>query len=1794
VVATPDQAQRATVDWRQAEIELGGFVTAGEAWTLVVDGTSYTVLADAQDAVPARIARRLAALLPGDYLTEVRTDVLGETRLLVRRANGATLRADVTITPAAGANRHARPVDDPRRPRRSRGRSRAGRGRWSPCGCERPARPAASGASPSTASPRRSRSGPETGSPRSRPGLARALRMNPADLTPLVSGTRIVLRLGEDDEVPAAGVQYVVAPLNLNLRVDEAGQVDVLKVNDGDSRTDGTLVVTSDRLTGLGMGDDVVLGSRVFAGGITYRNLEDLQIQLGDGKQDVVVRSTHLGRTTILGGAGDDRVLVETAQGHVLVRGENGDDELVARGPNGRVEELTALLAFDGGAGEDRFAVDDRADTTGDPVTVTPTTITGLDLARMPEVQTITVRAGAGTFVLGLQGATAGVTLGYDASEALLASAVAALLGVPDVRVVVRRTILGELVRDVTWTITMTGELAGRDLPQLVVLDASRLVPNVDSTVRTTWATIADGTSTPERSTVQALTVPATGGTYALEVLLPTAGGIRRLTTTPIAFNAGAEAVQAALSAILNPNNADPSRPYTDNVRVVALGTELLVFFQGTAAGARIGYVTSALQGTARLADRTRGVLSYAGVETLDLFLGSGDDQLDVLGTSATTNVALGAGDDRIHVSSAAGLPFGARPDLLRGTLDDIRGVLNLDVGSGRHRLLISDQDTMVGDQGFLTSRIDNARAAAPAVASDAELFLVGLAPAAITWRAASDGHFADGISIWMGGGRDVFAIDGTHLREGWRTLTTLSAGLGDDELTVALTRGRDDVLVVDAQGPVRHVLPLGRDLRPGTHWAPADTVLVTIDGVAVAPEFVQIDLERDEVSLLIDVPDGAVVAIRPVRTTVHALTAGPVRTAPLALGFDLAEGADVAVAVNGVVLDPGSVFADAATDRLTFAPGTEPAEGALVLVTVTLVERAQTFVGPATLPLQDDDIVRGESSSVPLVLIGGAGNDILHGGTGSDVILGDRGLVLWLDPAALPTDANAPNLPLAELIAAAGTVVGNGGPGDRTDGIARPAAIVLTRDHEISGDDLLTSGSGADIVLGGPGDDTIDSGQGEVPGELAGDDVVLGDTGEVDRITLDGDAGSLDRARTTDTGLGGRDTISTGAGHDVVLAGPQGDEVDGGNGDDLILGDSGSVVASGPLQPGLPAWAARGLVVTSTAPGTDGQGGDDVLRGGGGDDWILGQQGADRIDGGDGNDDLVGGSEASGALDGDDVIDGGLGDDVLAGDNAIVTRRAGTASAWTRAPAAAALYDADLRAQVGATPLASPLGSPARDVTLLDHTAALQSAGAPVFGDDALAGGGGDDLVLGGLGDDVLQGDGTTAPREGGKTVGAARTADGDLVVVSPAAAATDGDDRVEGGGGADVLFGGGGQDDLIGGSSSLFGLTSAAQRPDGRDLIFGGDGTRIGRDDAGDSGPDAHTRDADVLVGDNADVWRLARGTAGAPAYLTFNYDASPTRRLVPRAVVLLDNVAGGPDLRPDLFPGGVLGPDGCGAFPGGGDELHGEAGDDAVHGGCGDDVLFGDGQDDDLVGGWGNDWLSGGTGDDALLGDEGLIRTQRVTSSFGEPLYGLAAIAPDEIDRPGLERRRRRHDAAVPGRVQAPGGRPRPLQPAARRRRGRRAALRRAPQRRPALRRPGRRRPPRRGRRRRPVRCRGARGGLPHPPRRPGEPGRHRPQRLRPAGEPGQRPARGGARRGPAAREPRRPLRARRPAQRARAGRAAARRAPGARDRGRAVGPVDRRDRRRRQRRPVRRRGQRLARRRHRPRPPVGRLR
>ena len=642
------------------------------------------------------------------------------------------------------------------------------------------------------------------------------------------------------------------------------------------------------------------------------------------------------------------------------------------------------------------------------------------------------------------------------------------------------------------------------------------------------------------------------------------------------------------------------------------------------------------------------------------------------------------------------------------------------------------------------------------------------------------------------------------------------------------------------------------------------------------------------------------------------------------------------------------------------------------------------------------DTIAAGDSCDI---IIGGFGSDTITAGAGFNVILGDNGSVDWViddgDPSDIDrigttdstigdTDVIIGGLSTEIIIGGAGADVIDADQGDNivlgdhgtitilsAQGTCQNLSLELgriaTSNPSDGGSDTITTGAGNDTVLAGAVSDTITAGD--------GNNIVLGDNGLIDYVVDDADPSDIDRIQTTDPTIGGSDTITTGAGNDMIVAGTAGDTVNAGAGNDLVFGDHGMI--AGDVDAALLplAMASHPFAFTATFTQNTDLGGNDRLVGEAGDDILLGQQGTDTILGGAGDDDIIGGHNVADGHDAGDFIDAGTGNDAVAGDNASVLRTGQSMSTRIRVLTGETIYDADGNPLVTPMAQSNPTDAAGRDVTLFNHSATplLNTSG-----DDYLTGGADDDVIFGQLGNDVTQGDAAMTLNADGAA---------DLAVLdalklthqSVADRLTDGDDYIEGNGGDDLIFGGLGQDDIVGGSSSLFGLSEAALRPDGADTIYGGAGTDVARDTLGDLTAEGHALDADVILGDNGNIYRLVGTNAVATGnFLTFNYDNYGAATIIPRAFEVLDYTLGG--------DAGDLGA---------GDVLHGEAGDDVVHGMSGNDVIFGEGQDDDLYGGVGHDRLYGGAGEDGIIGDDGKILTSR--NGLAEPLSGL--FSPNE---------------------------------------------------------------------------------------------------------------------------------------------------------------------------------------------------
>jgi Ca2+-binding RTX toxin-like protein len=234
------------------------------------------------------------------------------------------------------------------------------------------------------------------------------------------------------------------------------------------------------------------------------------------------------------------------------------------------------------------------------------------------------------------------------------------------------------------------------------------------------------------------------------------------------------------------------------------------------------------------------------------------------------------------------------------------------------------------------------------------------------------------------------------------------------------------------------------------------------------------------------------------------------------------------------------------------------------------------------------------------------------------------------------------------------------------------------------AGNDTLTGNSGDDNLYGDAGNDSLVGGAGNkdriYPG--LGNDTSSGGSGNYDTLTYqdrsDGvtariDGGVSGAPGETDTALPDFENVVGGDGNDLVIGnagvnvvgGARGnDTLDGGLGADMIFGDDGNDTVtyasrSTPIFAALDATANDGAanekdyIITCEnligGSGNDtlvGDNGVNKLFGNAGNDSLIGLDGKDSLQGGDGNDTMDGGKLA-------DVVDGGAGTDTSKADSA-------------------------------------------------------------------------------------------------------------------------------------------------------------------------------------------------------------------------------------------------------------------------------------------------------------------------------------------------------------------------------------------------------------------------------------------------------------------------------------------------------------------------------------------------------------
>lgn len=583
-----------------------------------------------------------------------------------------------------------------------------------------------------------------------------------------------------------------------------------------------------------------------------------------------------------------------------------------------------------------------------------------------------------------------------------------------------------------------------------------------------------------------------------------------------------------------------------------------------------------------------------------------------------------------------------------------------------------------------------------------------------------------------------------------------------------------------------------------------------------------------------------------------------------------------------------------------------------------------------------------GTGNSLANVIRGGAGNDTLDGGIGSDTLIGGAGNDVYIVDVAGDVVIEAAGEGMDEVRTALASYT----LADNVENLTRTGttAFVATGnalDNVITGNagsDTLDGGAGNDTLIGGAGDDVyvIDSAA-DVIVELASQGTDTVKTTLAD-YTLGAQLENLTYIGTSSfTGIGNdlANTITGGAGNDVLDGGLGNDVLLGGAGDDIYIIGTGDVIGESQnagideVRTALASYTLTAYVENLTYTGGAAFAG----TGNALDNRITGGSGSDTLNGGAGADLLIGGA-------GDDIY---LVDDV--GDVVLETPGEGID-----------LVRTNLNNYL--------LGNDVENLTFTGTGSffgtgnALDNVITSTMYHDTLDGGAGNDTLIGGAGNDIYIVDsiGDTVVETANNGTDEVRTVLASYTLGANLENMTYSGSGIFNGVGntlANTLVGGVGNDTLSGGA--------------GDDVLDGGAG-----DDTliGGIGNDTYVVDSlgDIIVeatGEGTDTIRTTLSSYTLSAELeNLTYIGA-------------SSFTGTGTATNNTLIGGI--------------------GNDILFGGAGNDTLSGGSGDDFLDGGLGNDSLSGGLGNDTYIVDSASdIVTETASAGVDEVRTTLASYS------------------------------------------------------------------------------------------------------------------------------------------------------------------------------------------------------
>ncbi len=390
-----------------------------------------------------------------------------------------------------------------------------------------------------------------------------------------------LLFVGETDGGP------FMAPPNQAPDALPSQQVNILNVLNDDSVASLAGTLTDTTITGLGMGAGLSIAGQTFPGGITYDDIQDLQIDLGHGNDNFLVERTDGGSTTIVGGSGNDQVNIESTGGPVTVNGGSGASTIdvgtayngsyfgvnvnhFTAPPGGVLAQIAGLLRIDGGTGNSTVNLDDSGNPADAVSDLSGSSLLGSDL-HPAVVQVVTVNnaiGGSFTLQVGPNGPTT-AALPYQVSAARLQAALLAL-NLPNV--------LSVTVNDAgnTYTIGFIGNPVIATENLTITANGSGLVADISGTL----ASVSVQASSLDL--VQSLTVNASAGAFPVTIG-------NNLATVVLSIGESADAFQSALISAISSTNLVSSANGVplgiNDVLVDQVGNTYYVTYQGLLGG---------------------------------------------------------------------------------------------------------------------------------------------------------------------------------------------------------------------------------------------------------------------------------------------------------------------------------------------------------------------------------------------------------------------------------------------------------------------------------------------------------------------------------------------------------------------------------------------------------------------------------------------------------------------------------------------------------------------------------------------------------------------------------------------------------------------------------------------------------------------------------------------------------------------------------------------------------------------------------------------------------------------------------------------------------------------------------------------------------------------------------------------------------------------------------------------------------------------------------------------------------